>query len=340
MIMTTNFTAERNQWATRISTAWQKSVESIIETGGLLIAAKAALDHGQWGQMVESDLPFSRQTAHKLMKIADDARLSNVAHVRHLPPSWGILYELTKLDDDTFDQKLRDGTIRPDMHRKDVARNILSRGRGRRRVEATDIEEAFDGIDPDAHLTETESKTASVLQERLQAPVESEKPPTTTQLAEVRKTNRQRPLRDLGDRSPEEFAAATALAKIIEDFVYESASVDIALALRGCEKAQLELLLAPTREWLKYLLGGGDAPDGLVGCVAEVSKSSDGTGKEAEPAPTLDPRAWSISTAEQRQAFVKAVGRSAIEIALHAIDPSYASTRESPAFFAVNVRHF
>jgi hypothetical protein len=100
----------------------------------------------------------------------------------------------------------------------------------------------------------------------------------------------------------------------------------------------LERLLAPAREWLKYLLGGGDATDELVGCVAEVSKTSDG--KEPEPAPTLDPRTWSIATAEQRQAFIKAVGRREIEIVFHAIDPSYASTRDSNAFFAVNVRHF
>jgi hypothetical protein len=54
-----------------------------------------------------------------------------------LPPSWTTLYELTKLDDATFDQKLRDGSINPDMQRKDVAREnrILSRERGRRRVE-------------------------------------------------------------------------------------------------------------------------------------------------------------------------------------------------------------
>ena len=32
------------------------------------------------------------------------------------------LYELTKLDDDTFDQKLRDSTIQPDMQRKDAGR--------------------------------------------------------------------------------------------------------------------------------------------------------------------------------------------------------------------------
>ena len=109
------------------------------------------------------------------------------------------------------------------MQRKDVARNILSREGGRRRVEVADIEEAFDGIDPDAHLSERQSKTAlrinSILQERFEALVESENPPTATQLAEIGKKNRQRPLRDLGDRSPEEFAAATALTEIIEDFV-------------------------------------------------------------------------------------------------------------------------
>ena len=44
---------------------------------------------------------------------------------------WGTLYELTKPDDDTFDQKLHDGTINPEMQRKDVARQnrILSRER-------------------------------------------------------------------------------------------------------------------------------------------------------------------------------------------------------------------
>jgi ParB-like chromosome segregation protein Spo0J len=62
-------------------------------------------------------------------------------------------------------------------------------------------------------------------------------------------------------------------------------------------------------------------------CDPEASKTSDGTGKEAEPAPTLDPRAWSISTAQQRQEFVKAVGRSEIEDAFHPIESGYALTR-------------
>ena len=41
--MTTSITAERTQWAARISAAWQKSVDSIIETGRLLLAAKAGV---------------------------------------------------------------------------------------------------------------------------------------------------------------------------------------------------------------------------------------------------------------------------------------------------------
>jgi hypothetical protein len=62
-------------------------------------------------------------------------------------------------------------------------------------------------------------------------------------------------------------------------------------------------------------------------CDPEASKTSDGTGKEPEPAPRLDPRAWSMSTAQQREVFVKAVGRSEIEDAFHAIESGYALMR-------------
>jgi hypothetical protein len=124
MTMPMSVTAERTQWATRIWAVWQKSVDNIIETGRLLHAAKAdpKMQHGEWGTMVESDLPFNRHTAHKLMQIAGDKRLTNVSPGKHLPPSWTTLYELTKLDDDTLERKLRDGTIYPGMRRKDVAR--------------------------------------------------------------------------------------------------------------------------------------------------------------------------------------------------------------------------
>ena len=45
--------------------------------------------------------------------------------------------------------------------------------------------------------------------------------------------------------------------------------------------------------------------------------------------PTLDPRAWSMSTPQEREAFVKAVGRRDLEDAFNAIEPGYAFTRGS-----------
>jgi len=45
--------------------------------------------------MIEEDLPFSRFTAFRLMTVAKCSFLANVAHVQHLPPHWGTLYELT-----------------------------------------------------------------------------------------------------------------------------------------------------------------------------------------------------------------------------------------------------
>lgn len=112
--------ADEHVWAARITACWRASVEAILEVGRLLTAAKDALPHGAFGSMIESELPFGSSTAQRLMAIAGDVRLSNPAHVQHLPASWGTLYELTKLPDDEFERKIADGTIRPDMMRRDL----------------------------------------------------------------------------------------------------------------------------------------------------------------------------------------------------------------------------
>jgi|GEM_PF-876272 len=114
--------ADEQVWAARITACWRASVEAIFEVGRLLAAAKEVLPHGKFGAMIESDLPFGERTAQMLMAIAADARITNAKHVSHLPASWGTLYELTKLPDDEFERCLSDGTIRPDMMRRDIVR--------------------------------------------------------------------------------------------------------------------------------------------------------------------------------------------------------------------------
>jgi hypothetical protein len=115
-------------YARRIRAAWQNSVEAIFEVGRLLTQAKAGLAHGEFETMVASALPFGPRTAQMLMRIAADERLTNTKHVSLLPPSWGTLYELTKLDDRKLEEVIAQRVVHPEMDRKDIA-HVIKRER-------------------------------------------------------------------------------------------------------------------------------------------------------------------------------------------------------------------
>jgi len=112
--------AGRADYAERIRNLYASSVEAIVATGRELVAAKAALAHGEFLAMVEQDLPFGRRTAHMLMVIAENPFLANGNHGSHLPASWRTLYELTRVDEPVLAEALADGRISPDMQRKHV----------------------------------------------------------------------------------------------------------------------------------------------------------------------------------------------------------------------------
>jgi N6-adenosine-specific RNA methylase IME4 len=111
---------ERTRWADSITAAWRSTLEAVFETGRLLCEAKAVLEYGQWLAMIASDLPFSARTTDRLMAIYRDQRLADETHVSFLPTSWGTLYEITRLDDDTFDHLIEIGVINPECERADI----------------------------------------------------------------------------------------------------------------------------------------------------------------------------------------------------------------------------
>jgi hypothetical protein len=121
-------TPEQGQaYADRIRVALGRSVEAILEVGRALLAAKAALDHGMWERLfaghpaaVLRPVPFSIRTAQRLMAIAEHPVLAQATHVSCLPPSWGTLYELTKVSEPVLERALRDGWIHPDMERAEA----------------------------------------------------------------------------------------------------------------------------------------------------------------------------------------------------------------------------
>jgi len=122
-------------WKERILDAWRKGVEAILDTGYLLAEAKKSLPHGEWQDLIAKELPFKARTAQMLMAIAADERLAKPQHVALLPPSWGALYDLTRLDDQQFESAVKDGTIHPDMERREIGQRIKTARRTERERE-------------------------------------------------------------------------------------------------------------------------------------------------------------------------------------------------------------
>jgi hypothetical protein len=114
------------QWAVVINAAWQKQVGSILEFCRLVRTAREELDeHGEWSKFFnewgeKKLLSFGKRTADRLIAIAEHPVLSNETHVSRLPPSWGTLYELTKIEDKALEVMLKDGTIHTDIQRREV----------------------------------------------------------------------------------------------------------------------------------------------------------------------------------------------------------------------------
>lgn len=83
--------------------------------------------HGEFQAMVGSDLPFGPRSARMFMAIARDGRLTKRKHVSVLPPSWGTLYQISRLDDPTFEKAIDEGVINPTAERAEIAR-LVSKG--------------------------------------------------------------------------------------------------------------------------------------------------------------------------------------------------------------------
>jgi len=128
-----NVPVPASEWAARICATWRESVHAILQVGKLLGEGKEALGIKAWEKMCEDDLPFSTNTAYRLIGISADPKL--FAHVQILPPHWGTLHELTKLTQEQFDDMAADGTINPEMERRDVSGRIKAARRETRERE-------------------------------------------------------------------------------------------------------------------------------------------------------------------------------------------------------------
>lgn len=104
---------ELAEWRTRIESAWQKSVQSVIEVGNLVKQAKEQL--GVSYSLLEAELPFSSTVAAFLIKIAENPVLSNPSYHSRLPNGYNTLYYLASVDENQLVQQIENGEITPNF---------------------------------------------------------------------------------------------------------------------------------------------------------------------------------------------------------------------------------
>jgi hypothetical protein len=116
----------RAQYAERITAAWHKSREKFIALGNALIEAKQKLEHGEFTDMIENDLPFSPWTARQFIRIASDPR--NVARATVLPDTARAMDELRRLNDEQFEAAVGTGRIHGNLtvvEAKEIVRDYI-----------------------------------------------------------------------------------------------------------------------------------------------------------------------------------------------------------------------
>jgi hypothetical protein len=99
----------------------------------------------------------------------------------------------------------------------------------------------------------TAIRVHNVPRDMFETMVEGDNPPTVKKLAQIGTKKRQQPIVDLGERTPKEFQAATALTGLIEDFLSEAIAMDIDLALRGCDEQERKKLLTSVQSSMQWM---------------------------------------------------------------------------------------
>jgi N6-adenosine-specific RNA methylase IME4 len=126
-------TLTRREWVKRISEKWKHGcgnmIDTIFEVGRDLIAAKSQLERGEFMKMVgdarqRGELPFMHRVANMFMKIAYDQRLVNSKTFSNLPPYYATIHQITRLDDDTLQQLIRNNVIHPTCKYSDITKEL------------------------------------------------------------------------------------------------------------------------------------------------------------------------------------------------------------------------
>ena len=106
------------EWAELVRADLARSVEGFVAAGRHLAAAKEQIPHGEWLPWIGRELPIGDRAVRMLMALAEHPVISNRKYTSDLPPSWGALYELSRLDAPALDAAIAEGRVNPELQQK------------------------------------------------------------------------------------------------------------------------------------------------------------------------------------------------------------------------------
>ena len=106
-------------YASAINASWLKTVDSILETARLCAEAFKALSPGDRNRLLKK-LIFSSATFSKLTKIGQHQQLKQAAIKILLPPSYSIIYSVSKLSPAELEAAINEKIVVPSMSRADL----------------------------------------------------------------------------------------------------------------------------------------------------------------------------------------------------------------------------
>ena len=103
-------------WLSRINEHLAAGVQSMVEAGTDLVAAKAKLGHGGFQSLFEpGKLRIEQRSAEMLMRIARNCTLANPNNYSILPPTLNALHALSKVDAARLQTAIDAETVFPEM---------------------------------------------------------------------------------------------------------------------------------------------------------------------------------------------------------------------------------
>lgn len=102
-----------------IGKLWADAQKKFLLIGIYLKAAKEKLEHGEFEAMIEAELPFGKNVAHRLRKVAD-AVIEGRLEEKEIPANWSTVYELAALTDQQLTMARERNLVRPDVSRDEV----------------------------------------------------------------------------------------------------------------------------------------------------------------------------------------------------------------------------